>query len=107
MEGDPPAPEWMHFVKQVKLPENRSRLAFEVETLSQNLLKFSTLQMELSDYTGSVADVNSQTPLLLFVEPGVDMLTILSRMCREFDFPEDRVRFSSVAGLDSLNWPEV
>lgn len=89
------------------VPENRWRLAASVEDLSQNFLKVSSLKSEFADYAASLADIGSTTPLLFFVEPGVEVLAVLSRLCREFDFPEDRVRFSSVAGLNSLNWPEV
>ena len=74
--------------------------------ISQKLFKTGQ-RVEFSDYCASMADVSSLTPLLLFVEPAVDLLAALSRFCREFDFPEDRVRFAAVAGVDHLNWVEV
>ena len=107
----PFSPEWAEFVDDVRqLAEehgNKWRLASSIETLSQKLLNISCVKVELGDYMASLSDSSSSTPLLMVVEPGVDQLAILSRICREFDFPEDRVRFSSVAGLTSLNWAEV
>ena len=101
-----PDPEWDEFVAEILLECNRWRLAAAVETMAQKFLKISQ-KVEFNDYVTSIGDVSSVTPLLLFVEPGVDLLAIVSRLCREFDFPEDRARFAAVAGLDSLNWVEV
>lgn len=98
--------DWDEFVSQVQRPENRTKLSSHVEMISQKLFKTGQ-RVEFSDYCASMADVSSLTPLLLFVEPAVDLLAALSRFCREFDFPEDRVRFAAVAGVDHLNWVEV
>lgn len=101
-----PDPNWSEWVEYVQKPENRSSFAESVEVLSQKFLKISQ-KVEFSDYVASLADVTSVTPILMFVEPGVDLLSVISRLCREFDFPEDRVRFAAIAGLDTLNWVEV
>ena len=101
-----PDPNWVEWVAEVQNEENRWCFASSVENLSQKYLKMNH-KVEFADYVASLADVGSVTPILMFVEPGVDLLSVISRLCREFDFPEDRVRFAAVAGLDSLNWVEV
>lgn len=98
--------DWDEWVAEVQVEDNRWRFAAAVETMSQKFLKISQ-KVEFTDYVTSIADVSCVTPLLMFVEPGVDLLAVMSRLCREFDFPEDRARFAAVAGLDSLNWAEV
>lgn len=101
-----PDPHWDEWVGQVQLEENRWKFASGVEIMSQKFLKINQ-KMEFTDYVSSIADAGCVTPLLMFVEPGVDLLAVMSRLCREFDFPEDRARYAAVAGLDSLNWVEV
>ena len=98
--------DWDEFVRQLRKPENRYKLSSLIETISQQFFKTGQ-RVDFGDYCAAMADVSSVTPLLLFVEPAVDLLAALSRFCREFDFPEDRVRFAAVAELDHLNWVEV
>ena len=93
-------------MRQLRKPENRYKLSSLIETISQQFFKTGQ-RVDFGDYCAAMADVSSVTPLLLFVEPAVDLLAALSRFCREFDFPEDRVRFAAVAELDQLNWVEV
>ena len=97
--------DWTQWVNRVA--DDPSNWAVASDQLTEQFLKVGDLKVDYDDYLSALVELTSITPLLLLVERGVDLVEIMGNLCKELDYPEDRVRFTAVAGQDYLNWTEV
>ena len=103
--ADVPADEnWVQWIKDVS--EDRLSISTLSDFFTRKFLRISQ-RIEFSECAMAVMDFPNATPVLILIERGLNMLSIISRMGKELDFPDDRIRYTAVSGLDSLNWTDI
>ncbi len=95
---------WTQWVTEIS--QQRSTVSVASDHFTRKFLRISQ-RIEFSECALAVLDFANATPILMLIERGLNMLTIISRMAKELDFPDDRIRFNAVSGLNTLNWSEI